>query len=179
MTIMKRFITIITLILSVSAFAYAQPRAAGLRTGATGEEASYQHELNLNTFLQGDLGLDFGASVDGPLGFKATGTYNIIFARPAWTDKGTWAIYAGPGVTLGYSGDKVTYRDELVTLRTREHGFIFALAAQAGLEYNFEFPLQLSADIRPYFGVHIGDAAGFYDRGLLGFIPSISARYRF
>ena len=92
---------------------------------------------------------------------------------------GTWALYAGPGVSLGYVGDKVTYKNELTKINTRDHGFMFALAAQAGIEYNFDFPLQLAADIRPYIGLHVGQKAGFYDRGLLGLIPTLSARYRF
>ena len=68
---------------------------------------------------------------------------------------------------------------------------MLGIAAQAGLEYNFEFPLQLSVDIRPYFGFHVAEGrdinselsyspkTGFYNRGLLGFIPTLSARYRF
>ena len=123
--------------------------------------------------------MDFGSSVDAGCGVKATGTYNIIWARPAWTDKGTWAIYAGPGATLGYTGDSIIYRDELATYKTRDHGFMFAVGAQAGLEYNFEFPLQLAVDLRPFFGVHVSQQTGFYNRGMLGFVPTISARYRF
>ena len=176
---MKKISIIVSLLLGISAAAMAQPRAAGLRIGATGLDASFQYDQNRNTFLQGDLGMDFGSSKDAAVGFKFTGTYNIVWARPAWTDMGTWALYAGPGVSLGYVGDKVTYKNELTKINTRDHGFMFALAAQAGIEYNFDFPLQLAADIRPYFGLHVGRKAGFYDRGLLGLIPTLSARYRF
>jgi opacity protein-like surface antigen len=176
---MKRISIIISMLLCISAVASAQHRAAGLRIGTTGLDASYQYSMNRNTFLQGDLGMDFGSSADAAVGFKVTGTYNMIWARPAWTDMGTWAIYAGPGVSLGYVGDKVTYKNEMVKVKTRDHGFMFAIAAQAGIEYNFEFPLQLAADIRPYIGLHVGQKAGFYDRGLLGLIPTLSARYRF
>ena len=167
------------MLLCISTAVMAQPRAAGLRIGATGLDASYQHELNKMTFLQGDLGMDFGSSAEAAVGFKVTGTYNIVWARPAWTDMGTWALYVGPGVTLGYVGDKGTYKDGPIKVRVRDHGFMFAIAAQAGIEYNFDFPLQLSADIRPYIGLHVGQKAGFYDRGLLGLIPTFSARYRF
>lgn len=176
---MKRLTIILSFLIGLSVVAQAQPRAVGLRIGATGLDASYQYEMNRNTFFQGDLGMDFGSSADAGAGFKAVGTYNIVWARPAWTDLGTWAIYAGPGVALGYVGDRVTYRNELAKVKTRDHGFMFAIAAQAGIEYNFEFPLQLSADIRPYFGIHAGNKTGFYNRGLYGFIPTLSARYRF
>lgn len=67
-----------------------------------------------------------------------------------------------------------------------DYGFMIALAAQIGLEYNFWFPLQLSLDIRPYFGLHVNDGfhiykskAGFYNYGMMGFIPTLSVRYRF
>lgn len=176
---MKKIIIMASLLFSISAAATAQHRAVGLRIGATGLDASYQYEMSRNTFFQGDMGLDFGSSSDAGAGFKAVGTYNIVWARPAWTDMGTWAIYAGPGAALGYVGDRVTYKDELAKIKTRDHGFMFAVAAQAGIEYNFEFPLQLSADIRPYFGFHAGHKTGFYNRGLYGFIPTLSARYRF
>ena len=179
MTNMNRKTIITSLLLCFCAVAMAQPRAAGLRFGATGIEASYQHSLDKNTFIQGELGMDFGSSVDAGCGVKATGTYNIIWARPAWTDKGTWAIYAGPGATLGYTGDSIIYRDELATYKTRDHGFMFAVGVQAGLEYNFEVPLQLAVDLRPFFGVHVSQQTGFYNRGMLGFVPTISARYRF
>lgn len=188
---MKRFIIILSLILGISAVSMAQPRAAGLRIGATGLDASYQHSLNWNTFVQGDMGLDFGSGADAGAGFRMAATYNMVWARPAWTDQGTWAIYAGPGLALGYVGDRVIYRAEALKIKTRSHGFMLGIAAQAGLEYNFEFPLQLSVDIRPYFGFHIAEGrdinsessyspkTGFYNRGLLGFIPTLSARYRF
>ena len=176
---MKRLTIILSFLIGLSVVAQAQPRAVGLRIGATGLDASYQYEMNRNTFFQGDLGMDFGSSKDAAVGFKFTGTYNIVWARPAWTDTGTWALYAGPGVSLGYVGDKVTYKNELTKINTRDHGFMFALAAQAGIEYNFDFPLQLAADIRPYIGLHVGQKAGFYGRGLLGLIPTLSARYRF
>jgi len=72
---------------------------------------------------------------------------------------------------------------------------MLALTGQVGIEYNFDFPLQISLDIRPYFGMHINDGRfripntdtvvkyekkiGFYDNGLLGFAPCLSVRYRF
>jgi hypothetical protein len=188
---MKRLTIIISLILGISAVSSAQPRAAGIRIGATGLDASYQHSLNRNIFLQGDMGLDFGSGTDAGAGFKAAATYNIVWARPAWTDHGTWALYAGPGLALGYTGDNVTYRAGDLKFKTKNHGFMLGIALQAGLEYNFEFPLQLSVDLRPYFGFHIAEGidmasevsyspkTGFYNHGILGFIPTLSARYCF
>ena len=127
-------------------------------------------------------------------GIKAAASYNFIFARPAWSDRGTWALYAGPGVAMGYVSDRTTYtilrydgmREYPLKVHPADHGFMFALSGQVGLEYNFWFPLQLSVDIRPYFGFHVNDGyysygskTGFYNYGLMGFIPTLSVRYRF
>ena len=36
------------------------PRSMGFRIGATGFDASYQHIVKKNQFVQGDFGVDFG-----------------------------------------------------------------------------------------------------------------------
>lgn len=190
-SIMKRLIASIAILLSAAALASAQPRSAGLRMGATGLDAAYQHSISQNQFVEGNLGLDFGSK--GKPGFRVAGTYNFIFARPAWTDQGRWALYAGPGITLGGVNDRVTHSVGAMDYSYADFGFMFAVAAQAGIEYTFDFPLQLAADIRPCFGIHANSVnyqdpasgetfirkVGFYNRGLMGFIPSVSVRYRF
>lgn len=153
---MKKIIIIAAIALGFSISVSAQPRAAGLRLGASGMEISYQQDFTKNQFIQGELGADFGS----PAGIKATATYNFLFARPAWTNRGYWGMYAGPGLSMGYV----------------QNSFMFSVVAQAGIEYTFWFPLQLSADLRPCFGTLGGN---FYNRGMIGFVPTISARYRF
>lgn len=191
---MKRIITTLVAVAFISCClsltSGAQPRAAGLRVGATGFEASYQHSFGRN-FLEAEAGIDFGHG--GP-GFKAVSLYNFVFARPAWSDRGTWGLYAGPGLALGYVADRTTYtlwrqegiHEYPIKIHPVDYGFMLALTGQVGLEYTFWFPLQLSVDIRPYFGLHVNDGfhsygsrAGFYNYGMMGFIPTISARYRF
>lgn len=191
---MKRFF-ITLLIASISITIFAQPRAAGVRIGATGADLSYQHSLAWDKFIEGEAGIDFGATPTSGAGFKAAVTINLIWARPAWTDRGSWALYSGPGLALGFVADKVIHKTGNVKVSRNDNGFMLALAAQAGIEYTFWFPLQLSLDIRPYFGMHCsngyeitgpdgtsasyGGKTGFYERGLLGFIPTLSARFRF
>ena len=153
---MRRIILFLLAYLCLSVAANAQPRALGLRIGAEGAEISYQHNIQKSSFIEAELGSEFG-SVEG---LKATGTYDFIFARPAWTNRGYWGLYTGPGVSLGCLEDK----------------FLIAFSAQAGMEYTFWFPLQLSIDLRPSYGLLGGD---FFKRGRLGFTPSLSARYRF
>lgn len=191
---MKRTILIITALLGIVAAASAQPRAVGGRIGASGLDAVYQHSVNTSQFIEANVGLDFGY---GAPGFKVTGIYNFVWARPAWTDMGSWACYAGPGISLGGVEDRVPVTVGNIKGSYADFGFMCALTAQVGLEYTFDFPLALAVDISPYIGMHATggrrhyseagvDVAvdyeghtGFYNWGLFGFIPSISARYRF
>lgn len=171
----------------------AQPRSVGIRAGGTGFDATYQHSTKADQFLEADLGADFGFNANGHAGFKATATYNFIWARPAWTQKGRWGLYAGPGLSIGYVDDQVSHKLGEGIYNFYENGFMLSLAAQVGVEYSFWFPLNIAIDIRPYFGFHINEGnihdpltgeiidrkTGFYDNGLLGFAPTISVKYTF
>ena len=193
---MKRFLITIAIILGGTTAAFAQPRSAGLRIGATGLDAVYQHTtLNKDEFIEGTIGLDFG--VKGNAGFKIGGAYNMVLARPALTNKGSWAIYAGPAAAFGNVYDMVTYEVFDEKVKYPDNGFMFAVGGQAGIEYNFEgFPIQASIDLRPMVGIHVNDGkfrdpatntiiegfeskSGFYGNGFIGFIPHLSVRYRF
>jgi len=158
---MKKTLVIIVAALGLSIAAMAQPKAIGGRLGY-GLEASYQHYIGNPNFLEVNAGL-WGLS---DVGFKLTGTYNFVFAQPSWSPRGHWAWYAGPGVTLGTA----YYNDS-------SNNLFIGLLGQVGLEYEFWFPLQLSADLRPTFGFCDGE---FYNDGFtFGFIPTISVRYCF
>ena len=116
----------------------------------------------------------------------------MVLARPALTNKGSWALYAGPGVAIGYVNDNTAWKgaDGNIQISGETNGFMLGICGQVGLEYTFEFPLQISVDIRPYLGMHSNTGikmndqqyagkSGFYNAGLAGFIPSISVKYRF
>ncbi|MDD6252716.1 MAG: hypothetical protein ACI3ZO_10590 [Candidatus Cryptobacteroides sp.] len=158
---MKKTILIIAAVIGFATAVSAQPKAIGGRLGY-GVEASYQHYLGDPNFLEINAGI-WGLS---DIGFKATGIYNFVFAQPKWSPRGSWAWYAGPGVTLGTAA----YND-------KTGKFFFGIVGQIGLEYEFWFPLQLSADLRPTFGFCDSE---FYKDGIsYGFIPTISVRYAF
>ncbi len=157
---MKKIIIIAIMTLAVTLAANAQPKAIGGRLGY-GLEASYQHNVGQNAnFMEIDLGLGFVG------GLQLNGAYNFMIAQPEWTTKGEWGFYAGPSVGAAYlwyvNGGSIT------------------VGGQLGLEYTFDFPLQLSVDIRPQIGaLFYSGYAGFYMGGLFGFIPCLSVRYRF
>ena len=187
---MKKIVLAIILA-AVATTSYGQTKAMGARLGVCGFEADYQHVFIKNQFLECNFGLDFGwlgqgnsvVTPNDKLGVKATAVYNFVWARPAWTNEGSWALYAGPGVTTGYVHDDGHYMgdDGKTIISFQSHGFVLGVCAQVGVEYTFWFPLQLSVDLRPTVGMHANkiEGVGFYDNGLLGFAPTISVRYCF
>ena len=174
---------------------YSQPRGMGLRLGATGAEASYQHTTTSKAFIEVDFGMDLGYNVNGRAGAKASFTYDFIWAEPAWTARGVWSLYSGPGATIGYVDDIVPYEIDGNIKGYNDNGFMLGAHVDIGLEYTFNVPISVALNVRPCFGIHINDGkfslpgtgsrvdygqkVGFYDNGLLGFIPSIALRYRF
>ena len=81
---MKKIILIAALAFGVAFAASAQPRAVGGRFGYSGLEASYQHYLGGENFIEAELGLDY----IGLIGVKGTALYNFMIAQPAWTARG-------------------------------------------------------------------------------------------
>ena len=157
---MKRIILIAALVFGVAVAATAQPRAVGGRL-AYGLEASYQHYVGGENFVEANLGFCYFSALN------ATATYNFMIAQPAWTARGEWGFYAGPGASVGL---------DLIG----KSEFVFGVVGQVGLEYTFWFPLQLSVDLRPQIGFAAGNGgARFYTEGMFGFVPTIGVRYRF
>lgn len=190
---MKKIFTIVVLSTIVAISAIAQPKAVGLRgLGYGALEADYEHTLGPG-FVEANLGFDYTYAY----GFKASALYNYMICQPSWTSRGTWGVYAGGGLSVGYVGDAsfgwykhAIYEEDIKSGRYKNlhagYGAEISFPLQAGLEYTFWFPLQLSVDIRPYIGMHILNngydgykKVNFYSRGILGFIPTISVRYAF
>ena len=155
---MKKLVVLLVVITTTCSIAMAQPRAIGVRLGY-GAEASYQHSLGDN-MLQADLGLFGWWGVEGAV------TYNWIFPINSWQKKGTWNWYAGVGGGGGFSW--------------WGYGFVGA-AGMIGVEYNFDFPLQLSVDYRPIIGPSFfyGGGVGFHTMGLWAGSIALGVRYKF
>lgn len=154
---MKKIILMAAMIIGFAVAATAQPRSIGARIG-NGAEISYQHTLGGANFLEIDGGL--GLPFDGTLSVGATGIYNFMIAQPAWTDRGEWGFYAGPGAGVGLGVGDANF-------------FNLSVAGMVGLEYTFWFPLQLSLDLKPTLG--FGFNHGFH----WGVMPAFGVRYRF
>lgn len=162
---MKKLFLIAIVLFGFSFISNAQDlskNAIGLRLGdsnAFGAEVSYQRALGKANRLEFDLGWRNGRNYDG---FKLAGLYHWV-----WNIDNGFNWYAGPGAGIGsfgyyYKGDH--YNET----------FIFA-AGDIGIEYNFDFPLQLSLDFRPEIG--LGDSS--YRNDDLNFDIGIGVRYKF
>ncbi len=158
---MKKILLIAALVLGFAAVASAQPRAIGIR-GGYGVELSYQHTLGSENFLEADLGLA-GTS------FNLAGIYNFHL-----TEFGEgFKVYGGPGAAVGMGAGH----------------FNLGIAGQLGIEYTFNFPLQLSLDLRPQLGLGFISGAADSDsasdaRSIIkftcwGWYPSLGIRYAF
>ena len=160
---MKRVILTIFIAILATMPAKSQPKALGLRLG-NDCQVSYEHNIgDKANFLEADLGMQFYYGYAA--GLNAAVAYNFMIAQTDWTEKGKWGFYAGPAAKLGY-----------VWI-----GGYLAVGAQVGLEYEFDFPLQLSIDIRPVVGVALeGGYLSIYGAdAILGALPCLSVRYRF
>ena len=152
---------IFTLILTFLGLAlYAQPRALGVRAGLE-YQASYQHTMcGRGDFLEIDCGFQLVSNTA-----NLAVAYDFMVAQPDWTNKGKWGFYVGPAVKAGVTGV----------------GYCVSAGFQIGLEYTFEFPLQISLDTRPALGVAVINIhpSLYGGESSLGGFPCISIRYRF
>ena len=147
---MKKIIILAAMVLGFSVAAAAQPRAVGLRLGY-GAEATYQHTMGDSNFIEANLGLNDFTTLN------VAATYNWMLAKPQWTDRGEWGVYAGAGAAVGFN-----------------QTICIGAAGQVGLEYTFWFPLQLSLDIRPMINV-----TNLKTDPVSGFYPTLGIRYKF
>jgi len=149
---MKKLILSLILVAGFVSVLSAQDskKAIGVRFGGFsgyGAEVSYQQPLGANR-LELDLGLN-------GMGLGLNGVYQWVKPLPQLYEGFNW--YWGVGAGLGLYNFKA---------------FGLGVLGQIGLEYNFEFPLQLSIDYRPGLYV-LPTIYASYDGVCL------SARYKF
>lgn len=165
--------TILTIMLALAAVAAnAQVKAIGVNTG-TNYEVSYQHYLGPNdNFIQADLGFGILSGYTAEMinfgQFNVVATYNFMCCRPEWTSKGYWGVFAGPGLYLG------------TPFVGKTTAVSYGIALHAGIEYTFDFPVQVSCSVRPMIGaVTANNYTEYHTAGLYGLLPTISIRYSF
>jgi len=141
--------------LAFSAQAQEIPKnALGLRLGDNdgfGGEISYQRGLGDNNRLELDLGWRDSKYYDA---VKVTGLYQWV-----WNIEDGFNWYAGVGGGLGSYDIDSKYDGPGVD----DGGTFVFVAGDIGIEYQFDFPLQLSLDFRPelYFNDDYNDGKNF------------------
>ncbi len=136
--------------------------ALGLRLGDNdgfGGEVSYQRGLGDNNRLELDLGWRNSKHVDA---MKLVGLYQWV-----WNIDQGFNWYAGVGGGVGTWKYDKKYGDN--------DGTILLAAGDIGIEYNFDFPLQVSLDLRPEFYFNSTD----YREDNFGPDIALGIRYRF
>ena len=112
--------------------------ALGLRLGDNdgfGGEFSYQRKLSKNNRLELDLGLRNSHYINA---LKLAALYQWY-----WKIEGGFNWYAGVGGGVG------SWRYE--RKEANDNGSFAFIAGDLGIEYDFDFPLQISLDVRPEF----------------------------
>jgi hypothetical protein len=156
---MKKTLLIIVALVGFACAAVAQPKALGIRIG-NGVDVSYENYAGGSNFMEFELGLDgYHGSA-----FHVDGLYNLMIAQPSWTSSGSWGFYGGPGAGVAVWNDS-----------DKDNTSVYAgIIGNLGLEYTFDFPLQLSIDVRPR--IMFGDG-GVWSDGILSF--GLGVRYAF
>ena len=164
---MKKILLTMVAVLAFGSMAFSQISLGGRFYGGinSGLEASLLYDMSQSNRIEADLGFGFGYMtrhytdalgvnrVDYPVYHVATLTgayhweFNIV--------KG-FGWFVGPAAQLGLGGNS--------------HGdFYFRLAAgaQGGVQYKFDFPLQVSLDVRPMLDfIHLTDPRSLFDLGI-------------
>lgn len=150
----KPLILVLFAVLSSAILVAQTEKAIGVRFGSGGE-ISYQHPLGENNRIELDLGQAHES-------FGLSGIYHWVQDLSELTEGMSW--YYGPGASIGFSNSAPGYPS----------AFALGVVGQIGMEYKFDFPLQLSIDYRPAFYLIRNSGTGpSYNEFCL------SARYRF
>ncbi|AIM61622.1 hypothetical protein IZU89_14760 [Cellulophaga lytica] len=140
------FVFLITATLSAQDIA---EHTAGLRLGDSkgfGAELSYQKSLTRYTRLEANLGWRDSKNFDA---FKVSGIHQWVFA----IDNGfNW--YYGAGAGFGsVDFEPIADPNNPSNVQKPDGGLFIFAAGDVGIEYNFDFPLLVSLDIRPEIGL--------------------------
>ena len=133
---MKKLLISLIALVALSAAAQAQNNTFGLRLGygaAFGGELSYQGFISDINRIELDLGARFGKTAE-EIVYPTSAALALIY-QWHWFLVGGFGIYGGPAVQAVAAGA----------------GFGFGLGAQAGFDYQFDAPFQLSIDFRPIY----------------------------
>ena len=172
---MKKLFLSVFLLLAALSSVQAQKMSEntiGLRFGSNdgfGTEITYQRALGTKNRLDVNLGW-VGKNYSNVRynSVQVVGVYQWV-----WQLEGNFNWYAGAGAGLGHWSTKYHNHPNNWN-RNNDNGIYALIAGNIGIEYVFDFPLTLSLDARPEFGLNNNDV-----RDNFGLNFGLSARYRF
>ena len=161
----KKLLMIVAVVAMTAVAANAQPRAIGVNLGS-GLGFSYQHGFGEANMLDVDVHVPvFGWGVGGIVTYDWIDPFGT---QIPWNNKGEWHWALGVGAAGGI-------------YHFSNPDWYAGVAGHVGVAYDFWFPLELSVDWRPNFGVvgsvHDG-GVGFNLNGLYDGV-TIGVRYLF
>jgi hypothetical protein len=150
--------------------------AIGLRVGDNdgfGVEASYQRKVFDSNRLEFDFGVRNNTFRDNGYYYDSGAAKLVGLYQWVWKIDGGFNWYAGAGAGVGLYTNRNAAENN-----NQGDGAFGLVAGDIGVEYLFDFPLQLSIDFRPEIG--FGDYMYTHDN-LNTFAPDIAigARWRF
>ena len=179
---MKKIFLVAIILIGLAFSAQSQnisKNAIGIRIGDNqgfGAEVSYQRKLSGNNRLELDLGWRNHSYYNKGHDYyydtsavKLVGLYQWV-----WNIDGGFNWYAGVGAGIGSFNNRNNVTNNY---GYAEHGAFGLVAGDIGIEYNFDFPLQLAVDFRPEIG--FGDYYKNNDLGVFGPDIAVAARWRF
>ena len=168
---MKKIVLTFVAVVVFGGMAFSQVSLGGrFYSGlTTGIEASLLYGMGGNNRIEADFGASFGVMtktysthVAPGVSYSSTGypSYYVVTASGSyqWTFniiKG-FGWFVGPAAQLGLGSNN-------------DGDFYMRLAAgaQGGVEYKFDFPLQVSLDVRPMLDfLHLSDSRSLFDLGV-------------
>lgn len=160
---MRKVITTIVCLIIQGFACVAQDRAIGIRMEGGdnyGALVSYQHPLGGSNRLEGDVGFGMGSGYDA---FHIAALYHWVNVLDIPEPGFSW--FYGPGASMTFWSTTNDFESD--------SGFDISIIGQVGIEYNFDFPLQLTLDLEPAIAI-INTSGDAFDLGL-----GLGVRYRF
>ena len=178
---MKRTVSIFCVLIMSALFLsdlYAQNNSFGATFSYAGTGLEYARKVDEEHFAQYQLRAETTGlfwSSRNKAGLSASAYWNTVLKEMLSRNDNLIRIYAGPGVSAGYSSD----------IRNIPHGIFIGLRGRVGAECEFERGITLSASLSPMLGGHFTAKEGMinmrlYRTGLYyGVLPEIGIRYNF
>lgn len=155
----------------------AQPKSAGTSFSINGIEASYEHFIDSESFIEVNMKAEcadmfFGRSTYP--GASASVIWNMIIGERKSCNGNTLRFFAGPGLMLGWGSDLM-----------RPPGLLAGLKGRIGAECEYDRNVTISISVSPTIGTHTlifeeYTEMRYYRAGLISAVlPVIGIKYTF